>query len=85
MSLKIFFYYFLNQINKFFEIFALPNASKNILLTHIAVNKLTTIQIPSINQNHFIIFTQKIYRMIAIINQVILESHIADQELSNQI
>ena len=51
--------------------------------TNTALNKLTTKPIPSINQNHLIIFTQNINNMSATIIQVRFESHIADQDFSN--
>ena len=57
----------------------------NILETHIAVKRETTIQIASIAQNHFIIFIPKINKISATKSQVIFESQIAVQECLNQV
>jgi hypothetical protein len=55
-----------------------------ILLIYIAENIETIIHIANISQNHLIIFIQKIYNIIATINQVTFESQIADHDFLNQ-
>jgi len=47
------------------------------------VNNETTIQIASINQNHFIKFIQKINNITETINHVTFESQIADHDFLN--
>jgi len=61
------------------------SANTNTLEIHIAENKETTIQIPSIIQNHFIRLIQKINNITALTKDVTCESQIADQDFSNQI
>ncbi|HBA45403.1 TPA: hypothetical protein DEG21_01455 [Patescibacteria group bacterium] len=60
-------------------------ANTNTLDTHIAEKSDTTIQIPSITQNHFIRLIQKINSITALTKDVTCESQIADQDFSNQI
>gem|GEM_PF-621264 len=85
LSIKYKNYFLLKPINELVDILSFQIDKIKTLLTRIAVIKLTIIQIPNIKPNHLIIFTQKINKIIEIISPVILESHIADQELSNQI
>ncbi|MDR2411523.1 MAG: hypothetical protein LBD88_02890 [Candidatus Peribacteria bacterium] len=76
--------YSLYQTNFFLSFIISESKSKNTLEIHITVKSDNIIQIASINQNPFIIFTQKIKSIIAVISHVKFESHIADQDSLNQ-
>ena len=68
---------------RFFANFG-ATAITRTLDTHIAENKETIIQIQSITQNPFIRFIQNMKSITAETKDVTCESHMADQDLSNQ-
>jgi hypothetical protein len=64
-------FYFFNQINTFnFLLNFGARAKTNTLDTHIAEKSDTTIQIPSITQNHLIRLIQKINNITALTKEV---------------